>query len=63
LALDEGVTRDDLVAVAHHAVRTAVEHLTINTAAIASQIRAIVADMLLAAGTDPGALDQLLGVD
>lgn len=63
LARDEAAGQEELVAVAHQAVRTATDHLTINTAAIASQIRAIVADMLLAAGIDPGELDELLGVD
>lgn len=49
-----------LIGVAEQAVSAATLELTINTAAIASQIRAIVADMLLASGVDYASLDELL---
>ena len=51
---------DALVAIARLAITTASDNLTINTAAVASQIRAIVADLLLAAGTPFDDLDELL---
>lgn len=63
LALEESAGPEALVAVARRAIVTATENLTINTAAIASQIRAIVADMLLATGTPAEELDELLGFD
>lgn len=63
LAAREGVSTEELVAVARLAISTATEHLTINTASIASQVRAITADLLLAGGTDPEDLDDLLGFD
>lgn len=63
LAGREDATTEELVAAARLAIRTATEHLTINTASIASQVRAIAADLLLAGGTDPEELDDLLGFD
>ncbi len=63
LAREENADTDALVAVARQAIETASAHLTINTAAIASQARAIVADMLLATGTRPEELDELLDFD
>lgn len=62
LARDDSADVAELIAVSHQAIGAVSEHLTINTAAIASQVRAIVADMLLAAGTDPKDLDDLLDV-
>lgn len=53
----------ELTAVARHAIGVASENLTINTGAIASQIRAIVADILLAAGRKHTELDDTLDVD
>lgn len=49
-----------LVAIARLAVLTAGAHLTINTATIASQLRAIVADLLLAAGESNDDLGPML---
>ncbi len=63
LARNDAANTTALIAVSRQAIRTATEHLTINTAAIASQIRAIVADMMLAAGTPAHELDVLLEVD
>lgn len=63
LAATEEATTPELVDVARLAIETATEHLTINTASIASQVRAVVADLLLATGTDEDALDDLLGFD
>lgn len=63
LAAQEDVETDDLVAVARLAIVTATENLTINSASIASQVRAVVADLLLAHGTDADDLDDLLSVD
>src|SRR5690606_34551486 len=44
LARNDATNTAALIAVSQQAILTAAEHLTINTAAIASQIRAIVAD-------------------
>lgn len=63
LARNDPANTTALIAVSQLAIRTATEHLTINTAAIASQIRAIVADMLLASGTTAPELDELLELD
>lgn len=60
LARTDASNTGALIAVSHQAVATATEHLTINTAAIASQIRAIVADMLLASGAEQHDLDVWL---
>lgn len=49
-----------LIEVARSAIGAASAALTINTAALASQIRAIVADMMLAAGTPSDDLDSVL---
>lgn len=49
-----------LIEVARSAIAAASTDLTINTAALASQIRAIVADMMLAAGTPYDDLDRVL---
>lgn len=49
-----------LIEVARSAIGAASGALTINTAALASQIRAIVADMMLAAGTPYDDLDTVL---
>ncbi len=49
-----------LIEVARQAIGAASATLTINTAAVASQIRAIVADMMLAAGTPYDDLDSIL---
>lgn len=63
LARTDAENTTALVQVSHDAIAAATSELTINTAAIASQVRAIVADMLLAAGTAHDALDDLLDVD
>ena len=63
LAAREDAGRDELVEVARLAITTATDELTINTASIASQVRAIVADLLLAGGTDAEDLDDLLAFD
>lgn len=63
LAAREDAAIEELVAVARLAIVAAAGDLTINTAAIASQVRAVVADLLLAHGVDPDKLDDLLGVD
>jgi len=49
-----------LITIAEVAVRAAGQELTINTAAIASQTRAVVADLLLATGVGHTDLDDLL---
>ncbi len=49
-----------LIEVARQAIGAASAGLTINTAALASQVRAIVADMMLAAGTPYDDLDRVL---
>lgn len=51
---------DAMVDAARLAIDTATNQLTVNTASIASQTRAIVADMLLAAGTQYDDLDVIL---
>ena len=51
---------DAMISAARLAIDTATQDLTVNTASIASQIRAIVADMLLAAGTPYDELDVIL---
>ncbi|TXJ04672.1 MAG: hypothetical protein E6Q27_07445 [Aeromicrobium sp.] len=52
-----------MIAAAKLAIHTAEEQLTINTASIASQVRAIVADLLLSTGTPAADLDELLDFD
>ncbi|HLS01216.1 MAG TPA: hypothetical protein VK054_04440, partial [Beutenbergiaceae bacterium] len=49
-----------LIGAAEVAVQAAGQNLTINTAAIASQIRAVVADLLLAHGVEMADLDEVL---
>lgn len=59
----DGQNTEALLGVARDAVAAASSNLTLNTAAIASQVRAIVADMLLAAGVEFAVLDALLDFD
>lgn len=63
LACTDPENREAMIAAAQLAITTAQEHLTINTASIASQTRALVADMLLAAGTPAHDLDEILDFD
>lgn len=63
LAKSEPNNAEQLIAVARLAIQSAQSDLTINSAAIASQIRAIVADMLLAIGTSGEDLDAMLDFD
>lgn len=52
-----------LIGVAERAITAALGELTINTAAVASQVRAIVADILLSAGAEHEFLDEVLDFD
>lgn len=63
IAREDSQNASAMISAAQLAINTATNHLTVNTAAIASQVRAIVADMLLASGTAFSDLDELLDFD
>lgn len=62
-AVDLERANDRLVAASREAMRSMGERLTVNTAAIAAQVRSLAADLLMAGGMPRSALDDLLDVD